>query len=184
MEISLGNRVIDLVENGVDLVVRIGAIAETGLISRRLCLQDEVIVASPEYIARRGIPHKLADLDDHDLIVFRYPTSNRPHPWRLLGPAGPEERVVSGAVSINSGEGTVAAAAAGLGLAQVPMYMARARLDAGLLTRVLDGIQVAGPPIHALYASSRQLSPKIRVFIDHLVTVLGETPPWARGDRS
>ena len=178
LEISLGNRVIDIVEEGIDLVVRIGAIPDSGLISRRLCLQDEVIVASPEYLQRRGVPTKLPDLDDHDLVQFRYPTSNRPYHWRLQGPSGPEERPVNGGVSVNSGEGTVAAAAAGLGLAQVPTYMARARLDEGLLTTVLDDLQVAGPPIQAVYASSRQLSPKIRVFIDHLVALLGETPPW------
>ena len=181
LEISLGNRVIDLVENGVDLVVRIGAVPDTGLIARRLCLQDEVIVASPQYLARRGTPGTLADLAHHDLILFRYPTSNRPHSWRVLGPSGPEERPISGAVSINSGEGTVAAAAAGLGLAQVPTYMAKARLDEGELITVLDEFKVAGPPIQAIYASGRQLSPRIRVFIDHLVAVVGDTPPWAHG---
>lgn len=179
LEISLGNRVIDLVEDGIDLVVRIGTIPDSGLMARRLCTQNEVIVASPEYLERRGVPTSLADLELHELIQFRYPTSNRPHAWRLLGPSGAEERPVQSGISVNSGEGTVAAAAAGMGLAQVPTYMAQGRLDAGLLTTVLDAFKVEGPPIQALYASGRHLSPKIRVFIDHLVAICAGAPPWS-----
>jgi len=173
LEIRLGDRLVDLVAEGVDAVVRIGPIADSGLVARRLGFQREVIVASPAYLVARSVPEHPEALDGHDLILFRYPTSNRPHAWRFRDSEQRYERPVTARVSVNDGEGLAAVAAAGFGLAQVPVYMARPLIEAGKLATVLDAFRDEGPPVHLLFAPGRQRTAKVRAFADHLVEVAG-----------
>lgn len=168
LEFRLGDRLVDLVADGVDAVVRIGPLTDSGLIARRLGTQRELIVASPAYLAARGAPERPEALDGHDLILFRYPTSNRPHSWRFRDGERRYERPVVASISVNDGEGLVALASAGFGLAQVPVYMVQPLIEAGRLVTVLDTYQDDGPPIHLVFAPERQRTAKVRAFADHL----------------
>lgn len=172
-EIRLGDRLVDLVAEGIDAVVRIGPLDDSGLVLRRLGAQREVIVASPAYVAARGAPESPEALDSHDLILFRYPTSNRPHAWRFRDGERRYERPVTARVSVNDGEGLMSLAAAGFGLAQVPVYMARPLIESGKLATVLAAFQDEGPPVHLLFAPGRQRTAKVRAWADHLVQVAG-----------
>jgi DNA-binding transcriptional LysR family regulator len=166
LHLGEGDRLVDLVREGVDCVLRVGDLKDSAMIARRVGLLDEVTCAAPAYLARHGFP--------------RRPTTWPATAWsasckRRPGHAYPLELTVDGKareipmpadVVINSAENTVAMGLLGLGLIQVPRYRVEDCLADGRLVEVLAGFPPTPTPVSLLYPRSRQLSPRVRVFID------------------
>ena len=186
MNLVLSDSVVDLLENDIDVALRIAALPDSSLIARRIASVDRVICGSPDYLERRGTPARPLDLRAHDCLPFRFHTAANvwragSNVWRLEGrAAGVEEISVHGPFTANNADALVIAALAGLGLILVPTWLVSEHLREGRLVPVLDDYRVSPSDIetaiYAVYASGRFLSPKIRAFIDFLVERLGEHP--------
>ncbi|MGQ9427219.1 LysR family transcriptional regulator [Gilvimarinus sp. F26214L] len=176
VELTLSDHFVDLIEEGVDMAVRIGALADSRLIVRRLCANRRLLVASPDYLKRRGVPQTAADLNDHDCLVFT--ALDRPHQWRLVGPAGPVTVSAGGPLVCNNGEALTEAAKNGLGIALGATFSVSAALKSGELVRVLPDHEFEPTAIHVIYPSTRQLSRKVRATVDFLVSAFDGVPAW------
>jgi len=151
------DRLSRLAEEAVDVAVRVGELADSSLVARRLRATRIVTVAAPEYLARRGTPQRADDLDAHDCLVALGP-AGRAFPW--LFASGP--RAVSPTLVVDHGPTLVDAALVGLGVAQVLDFMVEAPLREGRLVAVLAGEVAAGPEVHAVCAPGRRASPRVR----------------------
>ena len=174
-EVVVADRLIDLVEEGFDLAVRIGAPGGEQLVARRLGTTELVACASPAYLKRHGTPREPADLAGHSALTYAYVAS--PFLWRFIDPSGqPREVRVGGPLHANSGELLVAAAVAGMGVVFEPDFVVGPCLARGELQRVLPGY--AGPrlDVWAVYPSRRHLSAKVRTFVDYLAEIFAADP--------
>lgn len=171
-EISVSDRITDLVEEGFDLAIRIGRVGSDQLVARRLGTMRLFVCAAPAYLRARGTPRTPADLAAHPALM--YANSPNPRVWTLVGRQGEVHEVrVSGPLLSNSGDLSVAAAIAGLGLIFEPDFMVRPALDSGQLVRVLPDYESAPGEIWAVYPSRRHLSAKVRLFVDHIARQFG-----------
>lgn len=164
VELHLTDERLNLVENRIDLAFRTGALADSTLIARKLGPTHRILCASPDYLARRGLPAVPADLAAHDCVVAG--TSRAGSHWNLDGPNGPETVAVSGRFAANEMQAVAAAAIAGHGIAQLPYQLVLEAVRQGRLQRVLAAYTAAGGGLHAVYPSSRHLSPLVKAFID------------------
>lgn len=167
-DLRLSDTHIDIVKEGVDLTIRIGEMQDSGLVARRFYLQTLKLCASPKHIKRHGRPRTLADLASHPAIAFRMPGTGRDRPWQFLRNGTPITQPIHSRVRIGEGEAMVQAAIGGMGLIQVPDYMAQDALDAGELVELLPTMRPAPMPISAVYASQRLLPPRVRVVLEAL----------------
>ena len=160
-------RVIDIVHEGFDLAIRVGELPDSRLAARRLGELHYGLFASPDYLARRGIPGSPEELAQHDLLVFT--AGSHRVGWRLV--QGSENRRIEAParLRINNSFAVRDAAIQGLGIAQLPALVANAALSSAQLTRVLPDWHPPAVPVHALFPSNRYLTPKVRAFIDHAV---------------
>jgi DNA-binding transcriptional LysR family regulator len=158
----------DLLRDDVDLAIRFGTLSDTSnLIARRLTSQRRVICASPDYLKMWGTPKALDDIRSHRCIVGAH--RGPPLTW-LVREGSVERRLVPPAThQISDGEAMVDATLGGLGLAQVPISMVRADIDAGRLQTVLDEFSSVNVDIHAVWPRQAQLSPRVRFIVDQLV---------------
>ena len=163
VELIAGSTALRLVEEGIDLAIRIVERPEPNLVVRRIATSRVIIVAAPGYLAQHGMPRKPRDILGHRLIGFA------PLPWRDTWRIGAESMSVAPRLLVNSSEALRAAALAGLGLAAVPEWLVADALAAGLLARVLAGHEMPSGGIYAVYPTNRLLTPKIRAFVDHTV---------------
>lgn len=180
VDLALNDRLVDLVEEGFDVGVRIAHLEESSLVARRLAPSHAVLCASPEYLAARGRPQSVEDLMNHDCLLYTYQASGEI--WRFDGPGGRRTLRVRGRLRANSGESLLAATLAGLGIARTPSFICGDALRAGQLVRLLPEWGDSQEPfINAVYPAGRNLSPKVRVFIDFLVEQFGGgVPYWDR----
>jgi DNA-binding transcriptional LysR family regulator len=168
--LSLTDRIIDPVEEGVDLAIRFGETKNTtGLIIRKLTEQRALIVASPEYLKARGEPASIEDLQEYDCIVgFR---RDIPNTWRVRATDGLVYRVAPPPThEIGDGAAIIDAAVAGLGFAQMPSSLVADHIAAGRLVSVLDAFTSAKVEISAIWPSTKHLLPRVR----HVVEVLAQ----------
>lgn len=180
VDLTLNDRVVDLVEEGFDVGVRIAPLADSSLVARRLAPSRSVLSAAPAYLEARGAPRDLDALEDHACLIYSYQASGEA--WRLSGPAGERRLKVSGPLRVNNGDAILAAALGGLGVALLPCFICGDDLRAGRLVRVLPGWQAAaGNAVSAVYPAARHLSPKVRVFVDFLAGRFRGTPYWDQG---
>nr|HET7860484.1 LysR family transcriptional regulator [Caldimonas sp.] len=171
LDVRLQDSYADIVRDGLDLAVRAGALNDSTLVARRIDWQQLIVIASPAYLAERGTPRRITDVPRHDVIVFRQPSSGRPRPWQLRQGGRAVELQPEPRAQVNDGEGMVAAAAMGLGLAQIPDYMASDELARGAVVEVLASLRPAAMPISVVMPSSRLLPPRVRVVVDALETL-------------
>lgn len=174
-DVTVADRVIDLVDEGFDLAVRIGAPGSEQLVARRLGATELVICASPDYLRRHGAPNAPAELARHSALTYAYVAA--PHQWRLVDAHGSVHDVrVAGPLHANSGELLVAGALAGMGIVFEPDFVVGPHLIRGGLTRVLP--EYAGPKLDvwAVYPSRRHLSAKVRAFVAYLAEVFAGDP--------
>jgi LysR family transcriptional regulator for bpeEF and oprC len=167
VEADFTGRIVDIVHEGFDLAIRVGELPDSRLAARRLGELRYGLFASPDYLARRGIPGSPEDLPRHDLLVFT--AGSHRVGWRLA--RGSESRRVEAParLRINNSFAVRDAAIQGLGIAQLPMVVADMALASTELTRVLPEWHPPAVPVHALFPSNRYLTPKVRAFIDHAV---------------
>lgn len=178
VELSLSAAAVDLVTEHFDLAIRIGPLASSSLVARRLATIRQLVVAAPDYLQRCGIPTTLADLARHDALQFTPLGWGRE--WRLAAPGSRDEQRVEMAVrfATDSGEALVAAACAGLGLALLPNWMVHREIASGALVRLMPGWERGDVPVHALHASGGRAPAKVRAGIDALVRHFGRPPYW------
>ncbi len=178
-DLDLNDRRIDLIAEGVDVAVRIGRLADSTLIARRLFEARTVVCASPEYLERRGIPKTPDELAKHDCLVY----SNLPDPdkWAYTDGEGIRHSIeVSVAMTASSGDFLCASARQGLGLALQPTFIAGELISRGELRPVLTDYQWPITPAYAIYPPTRHLSYRVREFIDFLVERFSGVPYWDR----
>lgn len=167
-DVRLSDQVCDLIKDGMDAAIRILPLNDSRLASRQIGLQHLVVCASPAYLELHGTPQHPLRLDGHNFILFRNPTAGRERPvqFQLNGKQvdlHPERRMM-----LDDGEGMVQAARLGLGLTQVPDYMAMDELARGALVEALAPFRPAPMPISVIWPGNRLMPPRVRAFIDAL----------------
>lgn len=167
-----GERFVDLVREGVDCVVRAGALADSDMVVRRLGVMKEITVASPYYLAEHGMPATPDDLDGHVMIGFVSSRTGQPLPLEFTRGGQVIEVALPTRVLVGGADTSAAAARLGLGLVQAPAYRFAEDLASGALIEVLADFPPTPTLISVLYPSNRQLSPRVRVFVDWLVETL------------
>ncbi|MGJ0526172.1 LysR family transcriptional regulator [Burkholderia gladioli] len=175
LDLDFNDRLVDVVEGGFDAVIRSGQLSDSSLMSRRLGPFRFVLCASPDYLAHAGVPRGVADLAAHEGVRYRFPTTGKLQPWSLL-PDGGEPPNLRCAMTCNNMEALRGAVIAGFGIGFMPDFLARDALAAGSLVEVLEPHSIAPGQFSILWPSSRQLSPKLRVFVDFMCEHLFPAP--------
>ena len=175
LDITLSDRVVDLVEDGFDLAVRIGQLPSSSLISRKLAVTRMVLCASPGYLARRGEPALPGDLLAHDVISYSLFSGGEN--WVFTGPDGEVTVKVAPRLRTNSGDTCRAAALQDQGVILQPGFIVGADLARGLLRELLPGYRSMELGVYAVYPSRKFVSPKVRLLIDFLVEAFAD-PAW------
>jgi DNA-binding transcriptional LysR family regulator len=171
VELGLSDRVVDLVEDGIDVAIRITQrLQAPGLVARRIASDKPVLCAAPAYLERRGTPASPEELVHHDCLG--YSLLKLSQEWRFRSPPSKEPLAVPIEPRFFAASGAVLrrAAVAGLGLAVLPRFMVKADLDAGRLVGVLDSLHAPALGIYAVYPESRRVPGKVRAFVDTLVS--------------
>lgn len=178
IDLTLTNRFVDIIDEGIDLALRIGALSDSRLIARRLCANKRILVASPDYLARHGVPKHPDELAEHEMVI--YTGFARPREWKLIGPDGPVSVTISGRVGTNNIAVLGDSAKKGLGITVGPTMSVNQELLKGELVRVLEDYEFEQSAIFAVYPSARQLSTKVRAVVDFLAAKFVDPPTWER----
>ena len=178
IDMVIGDRIVDLADEGFDLAVRIAKEPAPNLVARKLAAVNRKICATPGYFERHGVPRTPADLEHHNCLTYTY--FNPQDPWRLRGPGGDISVNASGNLRLNDDEALSAAVLGGLGIALLPTFIAGRDLQAGRLQAVLSDYVPLERHIWAVYLPNRHLPAKVRAFIDFLLARIGPQPYWDR----
>lgn len=168
IELSVSERQIDLVGDGVDLAVRHGRLVDSSLTARKLSETDFVLVASPGYLAGKGVPTRLADLDQHTCIVFA--KGRERYPWSLKVGKETVSYVPHGSLLTGDAEHVRAAVLCGLGISQAPFWLLAEEIRAGKVQVLLPELQPGRVPIHLVYPAGRRVPMRVKVLIEYLVS--------------
>jgi DNA-binding transcriptional LysR family regulator len=176
-DVSLSERIVDLVEEGFDLGIRIGGTGTENIVARRLGETRLVPCASPAYLAAHGAPQTPEELEKHNCFTYEYVSPR--NLWRFRDAAGREHAVrVSGNLHSNNGDFNAGAAARGAGIALEPAFVVASDVRAGRLVPLLQDFAPAAIPIYAVYPSRKHLSAKVRLFVDFMVESFADTRDW------
>jgi DNA-binding transcriptional LysR family regulator len=167
LDLRLEDRFVDLVEEGIDVALRISAAQDSSLIARKICDMQHSAVAAPVYLDAHGTPRAPEDLRNHACMVDTNLQGQAN--WRFVDKGQTLSVHVSGPVRVNSPLAARDAAMAGLGIALLPGYLADPMIKAGRLVRILESYVPTGSSLQAVYPHRRHLAGKVRVLIDHLV---------------
>ncbi|MBC2768371.1 LysR family transcriptional regulator [Pusillimonas minor] len=173
VHLSLTNRSVDLIDEGFDVVFRVGELSDSGLIARKLAPYRLRLCAAPDYIATHTPIVHPSDLARHECLGFSYTDLRRR--WHFESPQGAINIEVSGRFMADSGEALLSAARAGMGVMLQPDELVRDDLVNGTLVELLPNYSVPTRPLQLLYAPDRRMTPKIRSFIDFAIEIFGET---------
>jgi DNA-binding transcriptional LysR family regulator len=177
-DVSLSDRIVDLVEEGFDLAVRIGAAGSENLVARKLGETPLVPCASPSYLAAHGAPQVPEDLERHNCFTYEYQTPR--NAWRFRDASGRERTVrVSGTLHSNNGDLLAEAAARGAGIVLEPAFIVGPEVRAGRLVPLLQEFTPAPLPIYAVYPTRKHLSAKVRRFVEFLVERFAQAQDWS-----
>ena len=172
--ISTTDRHVDLVQEGFDCVLRIGALGDSDLVARPLGKLSMLNVASPDYLARHGTPRSLADLAHHRIVHYTPRLTSQGAGWDYYDPVDQRYKCwpVAASVIVNGTDAYQSAALAGLGIIQVPALGIRPLIAQGRLVSVMEGWTAEAMPVSLLYANRRQLAPRVLAIMDWLTLVL------------
>jgi DNA-binding transcriptional LysR family regulator len=176
IDLTLNDRIVDLVDEGYDLAIRVGQLADSSLIARKLARCRMVLCASPGYLKKHGTPKTPEDLTRHNCLGYTY--SPRPDQWRFDGPAGQIAIRVNGNLQANNGDILRDAAIADEGIVIQPTFIVGDKLCAGTLVPLLMDWKVPDIAVYAVYPENRHVAAKVRSFVDFLVKRFGPEPPW------
>jgi DNA-binding transcriptional LysR family regulator len=168
LDVRLSDAFVDLVEEGVDLAVRIGAMSDSRLVARRIASQDWVLCAAPAYLEAHGRPEDVSALAGHRAILFRMPTSGRDQVWHFREGRRQRDFRAVAQFRFSDGEAMAQAAELGLGIAQLPDYMVNRQLAAGSLIELLPNCRPPSTPIHAVMPANRMVPARVRAILDVL----------------
>lgn len=178
VELIVGDRRFDVVEEGLDLAIHVIGPIEASLVARKLGSADKLCVASPSYLAQHGAPKVPKDLLDHSCIVS---TSDRRANWIFSNEGRSESISIQGRYSVNSVQLALTAALRGAGIAVLPAFFSAGALRAGHLSLVLEEWNLGHSDIHVVYPGNRHLSARVRLFVDELIDRFTSLPPWLLG---
>jgi DNA-binding transcriptional LysR family regulator len=179
LDIDLIDRVVDMVEEGYDLVVRVSGQGSTAHVAKKLATSRNIVCAAPAYLKRHGTPKLPADLARHAAIGYSYAATG--DDWHFTWKDGKPEIVRTRAVMYtNNGDTMRAAAIDGHGIIRPAMFMVAEDLKAGRLVRILEDHTLPDTDLLAIYPSRRHISAKVRVMVDFLAAAFKGTPPWER----
>jgi DNA-binding transcriptional LysR family regulator len=177
-DVSLSDRIVDLVEEGFDLAIRIGAPAADNLVARKLGETRLVPCASPDYLAEHGAPKAPEDLAGHNCFTYEYVSPR--HLWRFRDRSGAERTVrISGRLHSNNGDLLAEAAASGAGIVFEPAFIVGPDVRVGRLVPLLQEFIPPPVPIYALYPSRKHLSAKVRRFVEFLIERFSHAQDWS-----
>ncbi len=166
LHIGEGDRLVDLVAEGVDCAIRVGKPADSGLVGRKLGVLAEGTFASPDYLARHGVPRSPDDLHGHRMIGFVSTATRAVMPLEFQSEGGVRLVSLPVSVTVSATATNASLARLGFGLVQVPRYRVAHALQTGELVEVLADHPPSNSPVYLLYPVGRQLSPRVRIFID------------------
>ena len=172
VDLGVTDRAVDLVEAGVDCVLRVGELEDSSLIARPIGKLALINVASPAYLERYGVPETPADLTHHYAVNYASPSSGRIEDWEWIETGTTHRLAMRGRVTVNNAEAYIACCLAGLGLIQIPAYDVRPHLEAGELIEVMPAHRAAPMPMTLLYPHRQHLSRRMQVFADWLDSIL------------
>ena len=177
IELNVNDRFVDLVEEGVDVAIRIGELEDSSLIARKLAPNRRLVCASPAYIEKHGAPEKPSDLAQHNCLVYTYRAQR--NDWHFDGPDGPETVTVKGNIETNNAEVLREAMLAGQGIVLMPLWLTGEDICSGRAVELMPDYRVPDSAIYAVYPHNRHLSPKVRSFVDYLAERLSNrTENW------
>lgn len=179
LDVTFSDRMVNLVEEGFDVAVRIGHLTDSSLVARRLAAVRMITCASPAYLASAGAPITLADMATHEAIIdtnLRDPTL-----WRFGRKGDAQEVRVRGRLRFNGAEASVEAAVKGFGIVRTPAFAAAEALRAGRLVPILCDVEPEEIHLHAVYPHARHLAAKVRAFVDFLARRYAGEPEWHQG---
>ena len=168
LSLSEGDRMVDLITEGVDCVVRAGELSDSSLIGRRVAVFEQLTLASPGYLERHGIPSTPDDLDGHRMVAYTASATGQPYPMEFKNDGRNWEIPLPYEIVVRGAEIYTASGVAGLGLIQVPRYRVQHQIAAGQLVPLLQNFPPPVMEVSVLYPQSRHLSSRVRVFIDWL----------------
>ena len=171
LDLRLSDSFTDLVRDRIDLSVRIARLSDSSLVARRVGWQHLVLCASAEYLARRGTPRRLEDLEGHDDIVFRLPNTGRDRPWQFRQRGSSVDVQPRPKARISETNGLLEALLLGIGICQVPDYLVAGPIASGHLVELLPSFKPPPLPINIVYPSGRLLPSRVRAAIESLETL-------------
>jgi DNA-binding transcriptional LysR family regulator len=166
LHLSEANQPLDMIREGLDCILRTGELSDSPLVQRKLALLERGTFASPAYLTRRGHPQNLDQLGGHTMVGFMSPYVNEVSPLVFRVASQIRELILPAIMTVTGPETNVASACRGLGLIQVPRYRVEVELAAGDLVEILAEFPPTPLPVSLFYSHRRQLSPRLRVFID------------------
>jgi DNA-binding transcriptional LysR family regulator len=185
IELTVTDRIVDLIEEGADLGIRLGTLPDSSLVARKICDVERVVCASPAYLKKNGVPRKSEDLLRHNCLSISYSPSLRRWPFASGDTVRHVE--VSGNVSANTAESLLQLALLGVGIIRLSAPIVGEPIRDGRLVTLLQDVHHAEPvPLHAVYPQGRHRSPRVAAMIDFLVERFGDAPwraPAKKGRR-
>lgn len=172
IELGVTDRAVDLVQDGVDCVLRVGPLSDSGLIARQIGKLPLINVASPAYIGKHGMPKSPNGLGDHWAVNYASPSSGRIEQWEWMEDGDLRTTTMRSRVTVNSAEAYIACCLAGLGLIQIPAYDVKEHLEAGELVEVMLEHRADDMPLTLLYPHRQHVSRRLQVFADWLEVLL------------
>jgi LysR family transcriptional regulator, regulator for bpeEF and oprC len=170
LRVTFTDRYIDLIEEGVDVCMRLGPLHDSSLIARRLSGAGFKIAGSPRYFAKFGKPKRIEDLTDHNCLAFTFRETRLARAWRFMQGGVEKSLTPEGNMSFSDGAAVCDAACAGYGLAQLQDYFTDPAIAQGKLVSVLDRFKPMIEPVWLVYPQTRHLTPTVRVFVDFMAT--------------
>jgi DNA-binding transcriptional LysR family regulator len=181
LTLSEADRLVDLVQEGVDCVVRAGNLSDSSLIGRRIAMLEQVTCASPAYLRKYGVPKQVRDLATHTGVNYVSRTTGKPYPFEFMVDGQCQEVRLEGRVAVFGAEIYAASAVAGIGIIQVPRYRVAQQLSEDVLREVLPQCPPPPMPVSVLYPHNRHMSPRVRVFVDWVSECFAETERGSLG---
>jgi LysR family transcriptional regulator for bpeEF and oprC len=178
VDAELSDRMVDHAYEGIDVAVHIGEPADVRLVARKLCNLRFVACASPDYLARHGEPRTPDDLEHHHCLAYVLMHTGRYREWHFVRDGKTFAKTVSGRLNINNSDSLLEAAIAGLGIVMISNFIAADALRTSRLRAVLTEYVPVGPQVSAIYRPSKNLSPRVRAFVDFLTEVITNNPYW------